>query len=70
MANTIVVFSTKGGVGNTLIAANLGVSLARSLGQRVLLVDLDVQGAGDMARMLDVRPQKAMVDLVYLLKKH
>ena len=69
MANTIVVFSTKGGVGNTLIAANLGVSLARSLGQRVLLVDLDVQGAGDMARMLDVRPQKAMVDLVYLLKK-
>ncbi len=34
-----------------------------------MLVDLDLQVVGDMARMLDLNPQKAMVDLINLLKK-
>ena len=34
----------KGGVGRTLLAANLGIQLARS-GRRVVLVDLDLQGS-------------------------
>src|SRR5690606_18926870 len=38
----ISVISTKGGVGKTTIAANLG-GLAADAGLRVLLVDLDVQ---------------------------
>ncbi len=69
MAKTIVIFSTKGGVGKTLIAANLAVSLAKDCAKRVCLIDLDFQVAGDMARMLDLNPQKAIVDLVLSLKR-
>jgi len=35
----------KGGVGKTLIAANLGIMLSREAGKRVILVDLDLGGA-------------------------
>ncbi|MCM8795885.1 MAG: Flp pilus assembly complex ATPase component TadA [Candidatus Omnitrophica bacterium] len=70
MARRIVIFSTKGGVGKTLLATNVGVSLAKDQRQRVLLIDLDTQVVGDMARMLDISPQKAMVDLINLLKKY
>ncbi len=69
MAKTVVIFSTKGGVGKTLIAANLAVSLGRDLMKRVCLIDLDLQAAGDMARLLDLNPQKTMVDFINVLKK-
>lgn len=69
MARVIAIFSTKGGVGETLIASNLSVSLARGQGQRVCLLDLDLQAVGDMARMLGLSPQKAIVDLIPILKK-
>ena len=39
---TITVVSTKGGVGKTTLAANLG-GLLRDIGLRVLLIDADVQ---------------------------
>ena len=68
MARTIVIFSTKGGVGKTLIAANLAVSLAQA-GERTCLVDLDTQVVGDMAHMLGLSPQKCMADLMSFLKK-
>ncbi|OGX40605.1 MAG: hypothetical protein A2984_02695 [Omnitrophica WOR_2 bacterium RIFCSPLOWO2_01_FULL_41_12] len=70
MAKTIVIFSTKGGVGKTLIAANLAVSLANDYGKRVCLVDSDLHVVGDMARMLDLNPKNAMVDLIQHLKKN
>jgi pilus assembly protein CpaF len=63
-AKTIVIFSTKGGVGKTLLAANLAVSLVKNQARRVCLIDLDMQGLGDMARMLYLNPQKAMVDMM------
>jgi len=69
MAKIVVIFSTKGGVGKTLVASNLAVSLARDELKRVCLVDLDLQVVGDMARMLDLHPQKAMVDLINFLKR-
>jgi len=53
-----------------LIAANLAVSLAKDQDRKVCLVDLDTQGLGDMARMLYLNPQKAMVDLIPPLKRH
>ncbi|MDD5155460.1 MAG: ParA family protein, partial [Candidatus Omnitrophica bacterium] len=49
MAKTIILFSTKGGVGKTLIAANLAISIAREHKKRVCLVDLDVRGISDTA---------------------
>jgi len=70
MSQRIVLFSTKGGVGKTLIAANLAVSLALDEGKRVCLIDLDTYGAGDMAHMLNLKPQKAMVDLISQLKRN
>jgi len=69
MAKTIVIFSTKGGTGKTLIASNLAVSLVKDEASRVCLIDLDLQAVGDMAKMLDLNPQKAMVDLIHQLKK-
>ena len=68
MAKIIVIFSTKGGVGKTLIAANLAVSLAKE-GKRVCVVDLDTQVVGDMAHMLGISPQKCMADMMGFLAK-
>lgn len=58
----ITVFSTKGGVGKSLVATNLGVALS-DLGHRVCLVDLDVN-SGDVAIMLQLTPTRTINDLV------
>ncbi|MCG8430868.1 MAG: Flp pilus assembly complex ATPase component TadA [Candidatus Omnitrophica bacterium] len=69
MAQTIVLFSTKGGVGKSLIASNVAVALAQDERRKVCLVDLDLQGVGDMSRMMGIKPHRAMVDLMPVLKK-
>ncbi len=66
-ARTISVFSNKGGVGKTFTSVNLSVSLALT-GHKVLLVDFDFQAGQDMARMLNVTPRYAAVDLFSQLK--
>jgi septum site-determining protein MinD len=66
-AKTIVVFSTKGGVGKTLLATNLAVGLAKESNKKILLVDLDLQVVGDMARILDILPKKSFIDIIPLL---
>lgn len=66
MAKTITFFNAKGGVGKTLVAVNLAISLAKT--KRVCLVDLDLQVVGDMARMLGLKPQKAIVNCFQALK--
>ncbi|WP_210438141.1 AAA family ATPase [Nocardioides xinjiangensis] len=58
----LTVFSTKGGVGKSLVATNLGVCLAAA-GRSVCLVDLDVT-SGDVAIMLQLTPQRTINDLV------
>lgn len=56
----ITVFSSKGGVGKSFIAANLAMSLARK-GAPVALVDLDLQ-FGDLAIMLQLFPARTIHD--------
>jgi len=62
-AKFIVLFSTKGGVGKTLLSVNLAVSLSRESQKRVCLVDFDHQAPMDMARMLDLQPSKSLADV-------
>lgn len=63
LAHVITVFSTKGGAGKSVVACNLGVSLARKTDRPVVLVDADLQ-FGDCAVMLKLAPQRTIVDVV------
>ncbi len=64
VGHLITVFSPKGGVGKTTIAANLAVALA-SRDVRVCLVDLDL-GFGDIAITLQLFPARTIADAVAL----
>jgi pilus assembly protein CpaE len=57
----ICVLGPKGGIGKTLTAANLAVSLADE-GSRVVVVDLDLQ-FGDVGLALGLEPEKTIYDL-------
>ncbi len=61
----ITVFSPKGGVGKTTIAANLAVALSAKPSLRVCLVDLDL-GFGDIAITLQLFPARTIADAVAL----
>lgn len=58
----LTVFSTKGGVGKSLMATNTAVALSEA-GQRVCLIDLDVN-SGDVAIMLQLNPSHTINDLI------
>ncbi len=63
-AGTVVsVFGAKGGIGKSTISTNLAVALARMERSAVCIVDLD-NGFGDIAGMLDVRPERTLADMV------
>lgn len=57
----LTVFSTKGGVGKSMLTTNLAAALAEQ-GLRVCVVDLDVQ-SGDVAIMLQLFPTRSLGDL-------
>jgi pilus assembly protein CpaE len=64
LGQVITVFSTKGGAGKSVLAANLAVLLARRAKDKpVVLVDADLQ-FGDVAVMLKLAPQHTIVDAV------
>ena len=62
----IVVASPKGGVGKSTIAANLALLLAQAHPLDVVLVDFDAQ-FGDVASLLDIQPDRTVVDAVAAL---
>ncbi len=62
-AKVITVFSTKGGVGKSVIATNLVSIMAKTLGKRVALLDLDLE-SGDGAVMLGLEPASTIYDAV------
>jgi pilus assembly protein CpaE len=59
----VTVFSTKGGAGKSVIAANLAISLAKRSERPVVLLDADLQ-FGDVAVMLKLTPPHTIVDAV------
>jgi septum site-determining protein MinD len=59
----ISVFGTKGGVGKTIIAANLAVGFAQ-FGRRVALLDVDLQRGGDLAKMFNLKPRESIFSLI------
>jgi pilus assembly protein CpaE len=63
LGRVVTVFSTKGGAGKSVIAANLAVLLAQRSDRPVCLVDADLQ-FGDVAVMLKLAPQHTIVDAV------
>jgi pilus assembly protein CpaE len=58
----IAVYSPKGGVGRSVIAANLAVALKKLTGTRVALVDADLQ-SGDAHVLLNMNPSSTIDDL-------
>ena len=60
---TVAVFSTKGGVGTSVVASNLAVRLGELVGVDTTLVDLDLASA-DQAIMHGLSPRWTIQDLV------
>jgi pilus assembly protein CpaE len=60
---SVAVFSPKGGVGTTTVAANVAIVAGSRQPHGVVLIDLDLQFGG-IAVHLDLAPQQTIVDLV------
>jgi pilus assembly protein CpaE len=64
----ITVFGAKGGIGKSTVATNLAVALAKQQQSSVVIIDLD-NGFGDVAGMLDAKPDRNLLDLIRDIEK-
>ncbi|RKY39235.1 MAG: pilus assembly protein TadA [Candidatus Omnitrophota bacterium] len=62
MSKVIVIFSSKGGVGNTVIASNIAVELARQQ-FKVALLDFDFRFGLDIAKVLNLSLSHTLADI-------
>ena len=68
-AKFIVFFSTKGGVGKTLVSTNLALSLRKESSGNICLVDFDLEASMDMSRLLSLSPVKSIADIATINKE-
>ncbi len=59
----ITIFGNKGGIGKSVIAANLAVAAAARYKNQVALIDLDLQ-FGDISLMMNINPRKTIAELM------
>ncbi|MDP2210718.1 MAG: AAA family ATPase [Candidatus Aquicultor sp.] len=64
----ITFFSTKGGVGKSVISTNCAVALAKSTGKEVVVLDLDLQ-FGDVGIMYQMSPNHTIFDAVQAISR-
>ncbi len=63
-AQVLVVGAARDGVGKTTFAVNVALSLLKETRKRVLVVDLDVNGVGDVATLLGVTEARSIADFI------
>ena len=61
--HVLAVTGGKGGVGKSVMAANLALTIQKEMRAPVLLVDLDSKSCGDQSVILGLRPVKTAADL-------
>ncbi len=59
----VTVFGTKGGIGKSVICANLAVAAGEMFSGGVALADFDIQ-FGDLALIMDLQPRKTLAELM------
>ncbi len=62
-AKIITIFGNKGGIGKSVVTANLAVAAASRYKNQVALIDLDLQ-FGDISLMLNINPRKTIAELM------
>lgn len=62
-AKVITFFSSKGGVGKSVLALNSAVTLSKHYHKRTLLIDLDLQ-FGDISMLVNQYTQKTILDII------
>jgi len=68
LGKVVTVFSTKGGVGKTVIASNIAVALAADHDRKVILLDLDLE-FGDVGIVLKLTPERTIHDAVQVFDR-
>ncbi len=63
IAKTITFFSSKGGVGKSVLALNSAVTLSREYHKKTLLIDLDLQ-FGDISMLVNQYAKKNILDVI------
>lgn len=62
-ATVITFFSSKGGVGKSVLALNSAMVFSSKMGKRTLLIDLDLQ-FGDISVLLDKHTEKTILEMI------